>query len=501
MMNRPKFHVHRCIGCALTGMLIMMLASSTAFGGGTIWFVNEGLTTGADDGTSWDDAFQGTDGLRAALIPATANDQIWVAAGRYEPDPGANRLASFLMENGVTILGGFAGGETSAEMRDFVANETILSGDLANNDGPPGVGIAENSLHVVSGNSTSSSAILDGFTISGGNANLGGDPNERGGGLLMINNSNPTVRNCRVINNRCVFGGGACYTRQSSPTWINCIFEDNIGGSFGGAFDCAQNCLPVYLNCVFRNNSANRAGGVEIFGNSSATLTNCLFEGNSCATTGGAMLIANGGLSRIINCTITNNTAGTQVGGIIGSAANYRVENSIVYGNSDPTFGMSETSQVAGGSPVVRFSCIQGLSVFAGSGNIGADPMLEADLSIPAGSPCIDAADNAVVTAGVIEDITGAPRFVDDPGTADTGSGAPPIVDMGAYEFQGAGGTPGDCDGDGDVDLVDFADFQLCFTGPGGSVSAGCECADFDGDGDVDLTDFGSFQLSFTGAL
>lgn len=499
MLNRPKCTMNRCIGCALTGMMALLLASSAV--NGAIWFVDETLTTGANDGTSWADAFQGTDGLRAALVPATAGDEIWVAAGRYEPTASTSRLVSFLMENGVTILGGFAGGETAADQRDFVTNETILSGDLAGNDGPGGTGIAENSAHVVSGNSTNSTAILDGFTISGGNANFTVDPNERGGGLLMINNSNPTVRNCRVINNRCVFGGGACYTRQSSPTWINCVFEDNIGGSFGGAFDCATNCNPVYRDCTFRGNSANRAGGVEVFGNSSATLTNCLFDSNTCTTQGGAMLIANGGLTRIINCTITNNTAGSQVGGIIGSAASYRVENSIVYGNSDPTFGMTETSQVAGGSPVVRFSCIQGLSTFAGNGNIGADPQLEADLSIPAGSPCIDAADNAAVTPGVTTDITGAPRFVDDSATPDTGAGTPPIVDMGAYEFQGAGGLPGDCDGDGDVDLVDFADFQLCFTGPGGSVGPDCECADFDGDGDVDLADFGSFQLGFTGAL
>jgi hypothetical protein len=59
----------------------------------------------------------------------------------------------------------------------------------------------------------------------------------------------------------------------------------------------------------------------------------------------------------------------------------------------------------------------------------------------------------------------------------------------------------GDMDTDGDVDLVDFANFQLCFTGPGGAVSEGtCSFTDFDGDGDCDLVDFNEFQLSFTGA-
>jgi len=53
---------------------------------------------------------------------------------------------------------------------------------------------------------------------------------------------------------------------------------------------------------------------------------------------------------------------------------------------------------------------------------------------------------------------------------------------------------PGDCDDDGDVDLLDFACFVDCFTGPGGGILPGCEGLDFDDDGDVDLLDYGVFQ-------
>jgi hypothetical protein len=59
----------------------------------------------------------------------------------------------------------------------------------------------------------------------------------------------------------------------------------------------------------------------------------------------------------------------------------------------------------------------------------------------------------------------------------------------------------GDGDGDGDVDLVDFNDFQICFSGPGGGIGPGCEPFDFDCDGDVDLVDFNEFQIGFTGPM
>jgi hypothetical protein len=56
----------------------------------------------------------------------------------------------------------------------------------------------------------------------------------------------------------------------------------------------------------------------------------------------------------------------------------------------------------------------------------------------------------------------------------------------------------GDFDCDGDVDLVDFSCFTLCFTGIGGGpVGPECEAGDFDGDGDVDLSDFSAFQIIF----
>lgn len=60
-----------------------------------------------------------------------------------------------------------------------------------------------------------------------------------------------------------------------------------------------------------------------------------------------------------------------------------------------------------------------------------------------------------------------------------------------------------DSDGDSDVDQADFAVFQMCLTGVGGGVPAGCECFDRDengaGDGDIDQTDWDRFEACATG--
>jgi len=58
---------------------------------------------------------------------------------------------------------------------------------------------------------------------------------------------------------------------------------------------------------------------------------------------------------------------------------------------------------------------------------------------------------------------------------------------------------PGDCDGNGVVDLDDFADFKACLLGVGGGLGPGCDCFDFDANGDVDLSDFAEFQVAFAG--
>jgi hypothetical protein len=61
------------------------------------------------------------------------------------------------------------------------------------------------------------------------------------------------------------------------------------------------------------------------------------------------------------------------------------------------------------------------------------------------------------------------------------------------------GSLPGDCDGDGDIDLADYGCFANCVGGPDVTVDGDCGTFDFDGDQDVDFADWGGFQVAFTG--
>jgi hypothetical protein len=129
---------------------------------------------GADNGSSWNDAYNY---LQDALNAAMATDEIRVAQGAYEPDQGTgitagDRFATFQLVNGVTVKGGYAGfGQPNPDTRNIELYETILSGDLAGNDGANFANNTENSYQVVTGSGTDATAVLDGFTITAGNAN------------------------------------------------------------------------------------------------------------------------------------------------------------------------------------------------------------------------------------------------------------------------------------------------------------------------------------------
>jgi predicted outer membrane repeat protein len=362
---------------------------------------------GANNGSSWEDAYEC---LQSALFLASSGDVIHVAHGVYrphepvpEPPPTPvpppppsppDRTATFQLINGVVVMGGYAGfGEPDPDARDTGLYETILSGDLLGNDIDVNEAwdvwrepsFADNSYHVVTGSGTGSTAVLDGFTITGGCA--GGpesyDSNDvlLSSGAGMLNDyGSPTVINCIFRKNTTwtwygqidgesgledgnlslestyIFlpetSGAAVFNRDGSPTFRNCILEENVcfgaDASSAGAGVCNINSSPLITNCVFRanvvtgfdseyfggamanynsnprlrdclfvGNMAEFSFGGAIYGEeSNLTLVDCTFRGNEAGGGNGGAMLVNGGNSTLTNCMFDENTANIYGGGM-----------------------------------------------------------------------------------------------------------------------------------------------------------------------------------------
>ena len=446
-------------------LLASVLASSAR--AGTI-YVNIAQTTGANDGTSWADAFQGVDGVQSALTAAVVGDQIWVAQGLYKPTAGTSRTSTLSQPYSVDLYGGFVGTETVIDQRDWVAHPTILSGDLNDDDG---LGIyTDNSFHVLT--ESSNGYVLDGFTVQGGNADGPSASNQdRGGGLFSDATGSPTnvnIRHCIFRENRAV-RGGACYVLFSNPIFTDCRFEANVGGSSGGAICTDGGANTRCRSCVFTGNSAGRGGAIEIVGNSQAKITNCVLWNNTATGLGGGggIFIDNAPsyLPEIRQCTIWGNHSSLDpVGGVVASAGT-TLANDIIYSNDGPGGAMGLGNNVSG---TCAWCCVQGIA--GGAGNIAADPLLSnpaaGDFHISQFSPCADAGNNGYVPSATPGDFDQNPRIADDTLVPDTGVGTPPIVDMGAYEVQNSLYTVF-CAGDGTL-------VTPCPCGNSGAAGRGC---------------------------
>lgn len=280
------------------------------------------IASGAATGATWANACT----LAAALNNATAGDQIWVMMGIHYPErdqnqnatPTDNRDKTFFVKSGVKVYGGFGGFETALTQRDPKQNITILSGDLGTLNNA-----SDNSYHVVYfGDNTLNTTLLEGVTITSGNANITGSFRNSGGGIFaraINNNCRPALNKLIVSNNNALFGGGL-YIADCSPTLNQCAVVTNTattsgGGMYTTASTSGETCNPVFTNLVIAANSAANGGGVyntAIGGGTASSTYNFCTVSNNSATAG-----SGGGFNN------ANSTSTTSIA----------VNNSVVWGN------------------------------------------------------------------------------------------------------------------------------------------------------------------------
>ncbi|TVR76398.1 MAG: HYR domain-containing protein, partial [Saprospirales bacterium] len=437
---------------------------------GSVVYVVEG-GSGAESGANWSNAIGSLQNALEIACKCLNIEEVWVASGTYYPDNGrliasGDRNASFQLCNEVALLGGFTPGDTSLAQRNWVTNESILSGDINILNNPD-----DNSFTVVVASNTDSTAVIDGFTISGGRSNGTGGPAtpDQSGAGVYCSNGSPTIINCHITENYADQNGGGIYlVNNSSPQITNSIFHNNIADNGGGAYTF-NGAAPVFNNCIFSENTALFGGGMgnldasptvynSRFSNNTATedgggvrnysstavFVNCLFAGNGAINGAGIQNASNSDL-QLINSTIVGNTA-TNLGGGLQNMDNSisTLSNSIVWGNTAIING--NQFQVDGGTTSLDFSAFRNEmgdvfgSLDIGVGNITSDPLFvdeaNSDFNLQACSPALDIGSNELFAYSGSTDLEGNPRFVNSTGSVTD------LIDLGAFEFQSTAVMP-----------------------------------------------------------
>ncbi len=189
------------------------------------------------------------------------------------------------------------------------------------------------------------------------------------------------------------------YITAAAPLFVNCIFLANEGYAFGTIYDGKSarvmvaespvelgggaafivNAWPGFYNCRFLGNLGYRGGALYLVADGSqdpgkATLGNCEFSGNYSMHEGGAVYATGNPQLDVRNCTVVGNGAGAAVrgeaslgGGLFLGGATAAIYNSILWANFDGGASLEE-AQIKTfnyGSATVRYSCIDGLSLYS----------------------------------------------------------------------------------------------------------------------------------------
>jgi hypothetical protein len=321
-------------------------------------------TTGKTSGECGSDFTDNSCSLQYALSLAQSGDEIWVKAGVYIPSNENDRTGSFQVKEGVALYGGFSGNENNRDQRNYKEYKSILSGDLYGNDNEV-VNASEptrsdNSLHVVAVENISS-ALLDGFTITGGNANLDSDNNQKGGGIY-IEKSGLHLQNMILSDNSALNGGGL-YSDQSDLVVIDTTISTNFAVYIGGGLFVNENGHTELDKVTFYENNAQNGGGFAAQYSSNVIIRNNTFYKNTAEGVGGGIYNSNGTV-QIDNGTIMNNFAGSSGGGIGNDSDGIlQINNSIIWNNTS-----------AGEYPDLDFSVINSSSMIKNSVLHGSCP-------------------------------------------------------------------------------------------------------------------------------
>ena len=192
--------------------------------------MDKSATTGANNGTSWGDAFTRISG---GIQASNHNDDLWVAATEY--------IEAVTVDKYLKIYGGFSGNEDELDERYLEPDTTTINAATAY-------------THAAT---FTADATLDSFIIKGGDATNGGG--------VHIKNASPGLVNCVIALNDASSHGGGVYCTGSSPRLVNCtIVHNEAEGLYA-----TGSSNPVLTNCIIWENDGSDQVASDITSSSS----------------------------------------------------------------------------------------------------------------------------------------------------------------------------------------------------------------------------------------
>ncbi len=368
--------------------LFLMALSSMTFAQ-TYRYVKQ---NGTGNGLSWQTA---SNDLQLMINNSAPGDIIYVAEGTYKPavlasdfiyvnltttvlGPTTPKDRAFVLKDGVKIYGGFSATNPTNDLslRDFVANETIISGDINDNDLSSSVStITDNVHHAIIAAGVGAGTELDGFTLRGGSLGSldyilvnGTQVKQSGGGAISIVNSDVKIRNSKIIN-----AYSAVFVQMGNPQFLNVSFLQN-----NSALDVRNSNIVIDNNLFSQNNGVLYFSTMDGMPGGSITIKNTVFTENVGGINAGRNLQEN----MSVNVDRSKFIANTGVYGplrVIGG--NLKVSNSIFSGNrfsnqSGAINIMVEGPNLITNADIVNTTIVSnknGFDWITGSGGIVAD--------------------------------------------------------------------------------------------------------------------------------
>jgi CSLREA domain-containing protein len=263
--------------------------------------------------------------------------------------PGANQL---------TIQRSTTPG--TAEFRIF----TISSGRLVSISG----------LTISNGSNVNGGGILNSGTLTINNCNLYGN---LGAG---IDNAGPSIS----INN-CNIGGlsggqpntsapNSAVSGIVSPTGTLVMNGGTIVGNSGGA-GIGIGGVATLNNVTITDNTNPKldGGGIAVFNSGTANIVNCLIANNRVTSGNGGGIYNGVGTVKVVNSTISGNTATASGGGVYNFNANITLTNTTVTNNRSDSDNNSSGAQNGGGVHPAGGSALLNNSIVAGN-SYGPNP-------------------------------------------------------------------------------------------------------------------------------